>query len=338
MKKILVGVFSFGFIFLILANHIYGQDNAIADRKLAVSGVADEAGNLSVDLAGDPGEVIIGSTVVTNLGAESLKVRSEFQDFLVEEETGAPILVKPESSIWAMSLWMSATGKTQEFTLEPNESKEITFTITIPGNASPGGHYAMILFTPVIVKEQVAGPLVEHKVGNIVKLTVSGDIRESAEISEFSAPFFSEYGPVNLKLKILNNGNTHVTSSGTIIIKNMLGKEVAKWELQPANVFPSAVRAFNTEWPGKWRFGLYTAEAMVEYGSQNAQISSTINFWIIPWKILAAIGAFILLLIIWGRIINRRKKERVQPSPMNSQPENNSINSNFQNEEDIASV
>lgn len=322
-------------VFLNLAERAQSQEGIAAGRKLAVSGVADEAGNLSVNLAGDPGKVITGSTVVTNLGDESLKVRSEFQDFIVEEETGAPILVEPESSIWAMSLWISAPTDTREFTLEPNESKEVTFTITIPANATPGGHYAMVLFTPVIVKESVAGPLVEHKVGNIIKLTVSGDIRESAEITEFSAPFLSEYGPIALKLKILNNGNTHITSSGTIIIKNMLGKKVAEWELKPANIFPSTVRTFNTEWSGKWRFGLYSAEAMIEYGSQNEMISSTVNFWVIPWKILAAVVVFILLLIIWGRIINRRKKERYQAPPM-AETEINSTK--FQNEENLPSV
>lgn len=335
MKKFFTAGFLSIIIIVVFNNSIFAQ-NAIADRKLAISGLADQAGNLSVDLSGDPGEVITSSTVVTNLGNENLKVRSEFQDFLVEEETGAPVLVEPESSIWAMSLWMSAPAGTQEFTLEPNESREIIFTINIPRNASPGGHYAMILFTPVIVKEPVAGPLVEHKIGNIVKLTVSGNIRESAEISEFYAPIFSEYGPVNLRLKILNNGNTHVTSSGTIIIKNMAGREVGKWELQPANIFPSAIRTFKTEWPGKWRFGRYTAEAIVEYGSQNTQITSTVSFWIIPWKILAAVVLLILVLIIWGRIINRRRRAEKKPTAAPSTPEINSINS--QNEESIPPV
>jgi len=309
MKKLLPTVL-LATIFIFGVNSAYAQEAGTEDRVLVIGGTTDEAGSLSINFAGDPGETLKGSTSVTNLSTETLKIKTEFTDFIVESEAGVPTPVEAGSSIWAMSLWISVPAEYQEFTIEPNETKEVPFTIDAPQDATPGGHYAMVLFTPTIVKEEVVGPLIEHKVGNLVKLTISGDIKENAEITELSAPYFSEYGPIPLTLRVLNSGNTHVKTSGMITIRNMFDKEVAKWEVKPANVFPTAVRAWDTEWAGKWRFGLYKAEANLVYGSSDTPITSEVYFWVFPWKAISVISGIIVLFIVWGKYLDSKENKK----------------------------
>lgn len=314
-------------IFVLSANSIFAQEEV---RKLVIGGTSDEAGSLSVILEADPGQTKTGSTNVTNLSTDTLKVKTSFADFVVDNEEGIPTIVETGSSVWSMSLWASVSAEDEEFFLEPNETKEVEFTIDVPQDATPGGHYAMILFTPAIVQEEeIAGPLIEHKVGNLIKMTVSGEIYESAEIVEFSAPYFSEFGPIDLTLRILNDGNTHIPTSGSVKIYNTLNQEVAEWEIQSANVFPTAIRAWDTTWEGKWRFGLYNAEVEVMYGSEDTPLTADVFFWIIPWRLILAITAVITLLIIWGYAIEKKNK---------STRKNKSIKKENTAEENIESI
>ena len=318
----------------ITANAIHAQQEiTTGDRQLVVSGNSDETGNLGINLSGDPGETLTGTSTVTNLSNDTLKILTEFEDFIVESETGIPTSVEAGSSVWSMSLWLSVHQDMKEFTLEPNESREIPFTIDIPQDATPGGHYTMILFTPEIVEEDVIGPLIEHKLGNLIKLVVSGDIKESAQITELSAPYFSEYGPIPLQLKILNDGNTHVSVEGKIRIYNMFNKQVAEWDLKPGNIFPTAIRTWDTEWVGKWRFGLYKAGADLTYGSTDAPISEEFFFWVVPWKIILGIVTVIVILLTLG--YNKEKKKK---KVKKSLPTDNSISTVGKNEENLPSV
>lgn len=313
---------------------IFAQQNAgVNDRRLVVSGTADETGNLSVNLYGNPGQTLKGTTSVTNLGSDTLKVVTEFRDFIVESETGVPTPVEQGSSVWSMSLWISVPAELQEFTLEPNESREVPFTIDIPQDATPGGHYAMVLFTPAIVQEEIAGPLIEHKVGNLIKLSVSGDVQESAKITEFSAPFFSEYGPIPIILKILNDGNNHISLEGNIRIYNMFSKQVAEWSLQPGNVFPTAIRTWDTEWLGKWRFGLYKAKAELTYGSSDTELGEEFFFWVIPWKIVLGIVTVIVILLVLGY-----RKDKTKTKEKEILPKDKSNSSKGKNEKSTTSV
>ncbi len=309
MNKTLPKILVASTLLLGFAIPAYAQTGGTEESKIVVSGSADETGNLSVDLYGNPGDTLNSTTKVTNLSEETLKIKTELFDFIVESESGVPTFVESGSSIWSMSKWIGVAEEYQEFLLEPNESKDVPFTIDIPQDATPGGHYTSILFTPVIVEEEVVGPLVEHKLGTYVKLTVSGDIKESAEITEFSAPFFSEYGPIPLTLKILNDGNTHIPVSGTVTIKNTLGNEVAEWIIKPANIFPTAVRLWETEWKGTWRFGIYKAEVELAYGVDDLPLSSEVYFWVIPWKVVIAVLVVVILLIIVGYNKDKKKTE-----------------------------
>ena len=308
MKQLLPRLILISTLFLCCTSPISAQMTETDESKIVVSGTADETGNLSVDLSGNPGETLDSTTKVTNLSEDTLKIKSELQDFIVESDNGVPTFVESGSTIWSMSKWIGFAEEYQEFLLEPNESKDIPFTIDIPQDATPGGHYTSILFTPIIVEENIAGPLIEHKIGTHVKLTVSGDIRESAEITDFVAPYFSEYGPTPLSIKILNDGNTHIPVSGNVTIKNTVGKQVAEWEIKPANVFPTAVRLWETEWKGKWRFGIYKAEVDLTYGVTDTPLNSYVYFWIIPWKIVLGILVIMISLIIIGYNKEKRRK------------------------------
>lgn len=84
----------------------------------------------------------------------------------------------------------------------------------------------------------------------------------------------------------------------------MFGKEAGVLTINEkgGNVLPASIRKFEQTLNKKWLFGRYTAEANVQYGGKN--ISESISFWVIPYKLIAIIlGVLIVLFIAIRRLL-----------------------------------
>jgi len=99
------------------------------------------------------------------------------------------------------------------------------FTITVPENAQPGDHYASILFRALpIQKDQITGIGTSGRVGTVILLNVSGDVKKAGEIQEIKVPKFIGRGPLKVSVKINNTGNTFFNPEGRVIIKGLFQK------------------------------------------------------------------------------------------------------------------
>jgi len=136
------------------------------------------------------------------------------------------------------------------------------------------------------------------QLSTLVYFDVAGPIKESATVSHFTAPGFSEYGPVAITSEVTNNGDTHIKPIGTFTVKNMLGKVIATKEVPAGNIFPGGISRIYQQTVGKkWMFGKYTATFMASYGrNNNLPLMASVAFWVFPWKI----ALLILVLIIAG--------------------------------------
>jgi hypothetical protein len=114
-----------------------------------------------------------------------------------------------------------------------------------PANALPGGHYAAIVYSPDAgIIGSSTGASIQTNVGTLVYVTIPGDINQSAAIQTFSAPKFSEFGPIDFKSTIKNSSDIHIQPVGSIIVKNWFGGQTAKLALDETNIFPYTTRDF----------------------------------------------------------------------------------------------
>ena len=104
-------------------------------------------------------------------------------------------------------------------TIAPNESKDVSFTITVPENAPAGGQYAAIAVASNDSAHADSGVAVQNifEMASIVYANVSGHIVHEGEILENNVPGFSTITPVTLSALISNNGNVH--EDATFLIK-----------------------------------------------------------------------------------------------------------------------
>lgn len=256
------------------------------------------------------------SIKVRNESTETKTINVSLRDFVVTDNQGTPTFLEStntESNRWAASSWIQVSPTS--LTLKPGETKGLTLTVMPPANALPGGHYTAVVYSPESGSINSTGASVQTNVGTLVYVTVPGDINQNATIQSFTAPKFSEFGPVDFKSTIKNYSDIHIQPVGSITVTNWLGGQTAKLALDQTNIFPYTTRNFENTLDKKWLFGRYKATLNAVYGTAGGVVAATIFFWVIPWRLLiltaAGIGIIIALILI---LKNKPKKTKLNTS------------------------
>lgn len=210
-----------------------------------------------------------------------------------------------------LTAWISINKNS--FDLGPQERRQIPFTINIPANGEPGGHYGALLFRSIPPAGGAAsGVGISGRVGSVVLVNVPGQTSAIGNIENFSGPnSFISHGPVSFSFKIKNTGNTHFEPQGNI---TLTGPFTSKIEV-PFNsriVFPGHDRTFTAIWDNKYGFGPITANLNINIGDSGAQ-SSSLSFFMFPWQeTIAAIAALCIIWFGWHSIKKKFKIVRVK--------------------------
>ena len=181
-----------------------------------------------------------------------------------------------EDATYSLKKWVKI--EPTEFTLKPKEQKFVSFTISVPKNAEPGGRYASILASTTGMKQKEAtGAVMAQKVGALLLLTVSGEAKESLILKEFSVSESSELA--SFKIRFENDGTVHLKPKGLIVIENCQGKKIEDLEFPATNILPGVIRETDISWNVKSEDNCYNAYLVGTYGLDNKPFSSEkINF------------------------------------------------------------
>ncbi|MEM5815789.1 MAG: hypothetical protein QXL14_01960 [Candidatus Aenigmatarchaeota archaeon] len=195
----------------------------------------------------------------------------------------------------------------KEFSLKAKEDIQIPVKINIPQAAPPGGHFLAIWVGSGAPKTEAGQVGIIARVGALVFINVRGNAIYKATIAKFDAKRIVWDFPVKFAYLIKNEGNTYITPRGYIDIKNIFGKEVASLPINPKElqILPNAERLLETEWQGKFAFGIYKAIFNMNYGENN---SLNFNYWFIFLNIyyIAVIVALIIFVVFVLPILIRK--------------------------------
>ena len=266
----------------------------------------------------DPGTSVSFAVRFYNTGLDVISGSFKVADFIVDNKEGSPTFIEgPEilSNRYAAADWV--TLSTEKGSIPGGGMVVINAKADIPSDANPGGKYFAVFFEPTanigIEKETTAEQesSVSVRIAGLVYLRVSGDITENAKVVSFTAPGFSEYGPIEVLTEIQNDGDYHITPEGQVTIKNIFGKEVAKSDLPETNIFPGASRTISSKLGSKWMVGRFTANLKASYGELEKPLSASASFWVFPWRVAAmTVLAIIIIILIVLIIINKVGKKQ----------------------------
>ena len=220
---------------------------------------------------------------ITNRDKTTINLTSSVQDFVPTGESGKAAFINPEDNDPSLSIanWITI----EDVSIKPGEKKAVPFTINVPNDAEPGGHYGAIFFSPPT--ERGAMP-VQQRIGVLVLIRVEGEINESGQLDTFgiypedlegediidnSSDFFFSSLPVPFATRVENTGNVHMKPAGKVEISSIFGKvspigvesilsdtgvvmneEIVNYlpvNNQRGNVLSKSFRTFRSTWQGE---------------------------------------------------------------------------------------
>jgi hypothetical protein len=285
------------FIILILSfNLVVLGQNSVQDSPQTQTSLGVDPAILEIVLNSDT--PTIKQVTLTNYSNLPQPIKTLKQSFTPKEKLD---LTGDELKIYDSSSWITIDDKNTDFILQPHQSKKITITINQPANATPGGHYATIIFQPLIPQELVSQEsiYVYARVAVLVFMQVKGDIVQDLDITNTNYATLSEPGNHAFDFTIKNTGNTHIQPSGKLNIYDALSNQILASETIPSSIIlPKTEKPlhFNINLPNQ--IGKYSAELVINYGSESVILQSgRKDFYIFPF------GLVFLVLLPAGLLI-----------------------------------
>ena len=267
-----------------------------------------------------PGESWTSDLKIVNNNSYAVTYYAQVMDMQASGEDGQSKFIPlvdeandPTLQTYALAGWV--TIPPAPISVPPGASADLPFTVAIPQNAEPGGHYAAILVGTQPGGLNASGTLmkVSSYVSSLLFVNIKGNVVESGRIREFlTSQELYQTPQADFSLRFENTGNTHVRPQGDITIYNMWGKQRGQVLINQAadnefgNVLPSSIRRFEFQWQGDdnpFDIGLYSAVVTLAYGQESKQsATATTYFWVVPVvPVASTLGVFILfiLLMVW---------------------------------------
>lgn len=283
-----------------------------------------------------PGQSQSGSLYLNNLNRTlPAKVDLNIVDFKSQDETGTPSLQLQENAPqtpWSLKPFITAPKSVE---LAPGESKYVPFTIKIPEGQGAGSYYSAIKYDPAVGGNGNENVVISGAPTQLVFVTVPGKATELMNLEKFGAytlgekknigeykSLFVSSQPQQLAYTLKNAGNVAESPTGSIVIKNILGKTVRTIEnanpkknlalIDQTRRFDVCIQSQTEEVEESGRKtkvetckdpgllpGIYKAQLSAFYGingSNTQEINATATFWYMPWWFIGVIVALLAVL------------------------------------------
>ncbi len=148
----------------------------------------------------NPGSSSAGKLTLTNKSDGEIHVTLSVENFKTVNDNYDYAFVAEKEARWVRFA-------ADNVVLAKQESREIAYSIAVPIDASPGGHYFALVST---VDGGSGSDIKEiHRVASLVYLEVNGAISRQTHLISVDIPWFSTSRDVELEASLANSGNTH---------------------------------------------------------------------------------------------------------------------------------
>lgn len=191
-----------------------------------------------------------------------------------------------------------------KYHIEPGQTLEVGYTMRVPDDAAPGGHYG-VLFAETQPIGGGEGSVVARKkrVGMVIYATVKGEYKTAGKHLGAQIPFWQFRAPLTASVRVQNDGNSDFFAKTTYTVKDLFG--ATKYNETKENpVLPQTKRQIPLEWKSAPWFGLYNVGVTSSYLDQEHTSSGYVL--LAPRWLLIVLAITIAGGVIYG--VLRRKR------------------------------
>lgn len=343
IKRVKLMTLMFGFLLASILPSILAGTTASAQQSASLS--INPKKNYTIE----PGKTIKDTLVIRNIDKKhKLNLRLRVVDFTYTDKSGAPKLMLDENApetTWSLRPFMKVP---ETVTIEPNSSKTVDMSISIPKNQGAGSFYSAIVYS-----SGSGGGVDEGTVGlnasgvTLAFVDIPGKVHEDLTLKQLGAfngantsnadgyKFFNFTEPLRIGYTLENKGNVAESPNGTITIKPLIGAERQINSINPngslaligqTRTFLSCIKLkkeaadFNGKrseenscvsaglWPNIYKVKL--AIVYGQNGNNNHDIAGSAYFIYAPWWAIAIVVLVLALLIYHGRRFYKYAKSK----------------------------
>ncbi len=251
----------------------------------------------------DPGGSSANSMSVLNNGKSSYTVNISTSPFHVNGVDYDPRFSQLPGTTDA-SKWIKLS--TTKAVVNPGQTVPVQYTVNVPKGTQPGGYYAVV-FAATQPTTKGKGVQSSNRVGNILYITVKGNVQKSGGVASVSLPGFTTSSKLPISIDVKNTGGVHFVTDANITVKNIYGKQAFNGKYQ-RYVLPQTVRRITAQWTTP-AFGIYHVSRNATVFGQTKSVPDQTVVVMHPWVliVLGALVVFIVLMLVLPRLIRKRK-------------------------------
>lgn len=202
------------------------------------------------------------------------------------------------------------------FVLQPKQTKTITYSIAVPGDAAAGGHYFSLL-TVIDPPKDTEGVTEIRRIASLLYLEVSGSITKKSNLVSVSLPWFTSKQNVPIQASLSNNGTSHSRARVLIMGQSwatlLIRQPKTQYALLEGTIMPSTVRKLTGQVDLPKTPGIY--HVVAEYAPNQGglvKINKTIIYapvWFIILIFITLIGLVIAIIRFARPVIKKRSRK-----------------------------
>lgn len=230
---------------------------------------------------------------VRNISDQPLVIQVGVRSLIPEDE----LIAGYDLNNYDASKWLKP--HLDNLSLQPNQQKPVSFGITVPATAGPGGHYAQIVFRPLSSQpdQNNSSTQITPEITSQILINVPGEISQQIDADLSGPNLIAKNDQIKLIGHITNTGNSHVLIQPFITIKRSNGTIIDRQSLSPQLVLPGTAKTIDYDWQPDGQSGRLMASMEIRYDSPAQSIFANSGaFWLLPPTNLMLIYSFMILL------------------------------------------
>lgn len=230
------------------------------------------------------GQTIRDELTVVNDGKTDYTFRVYADPYSVNDENYQPDFTSVHRNT-LIPEWV-AFEKDKHF-IKAGETVKIPYSLSVPKNAAPGGHYGVLFAETQPAGDPVGNSIARKKrVGAIVYATIEGAYKVSGNVKEVIVGGLQFVAPLRATFRIENNGNTDFAATTKLLVTDVFGGK--KYEASKQyQVLPVSTRKIIMDWSQAPSLGLFKVTATASILNKTEQ-KSTYVFMAPIWSYLMA--------------------------------------------------